>query len=184
MSISSEIARITSARDDSFTAVSAKGGTVPTGATIDDLPDAIDSIPSGTAKVPKVVAAAWSTGGGTTYADLGSTATSSGPLIYTYDADYCGTSDGTIFTFLKAGQYKIHYFGRGGYNNGGTAIRLYFRIMKNSYTELASSTSVTNTGISGNVTATLAAGDTIKAETRNNSGSNTHDFGFWIEPIE
>lgn len=44
MSISSEITRITNARDNSFTSVGNKGVTVPTGSQIDDLPGLIDDI--------------------------------------------------------------------------------------------------------------------------------------------
>lgn len=47
MSIQSEITRITSARDSSFTAVGEKGVTVPTNSTIDDLPGLIRSIQVG-----------------------------------------------------------------------------------------------------------------------------------------
>lgn len=47
MSIQSEITRITDARDDSFDAVAAKGVTVPSGSTIDDLPTLIAAIPTG-----------------------------------------------------------------------------------------------------------------------------------------
>lgn len=46
MSISSEISRITDARDDAFDAVAEKGVTVPSGSTIDDLPSLIRSIAS------------------------------------------------------------------------------------------------------------------------------------------
>lgn len=48
MSIQSEINRISGLRDDSFYEVSAKGGTVPVNATLDDLPTAIRSIPTST----------------------------------------------------------------------------------------------------------------------------------------
>ena len=44
MSISSEITRITNKRDASFAKVALKGVIVPSGSTIDDLPDLIDSI--------------------------------------------------------------------------------------------------------------------------------------------
>lgn len=44
MSIQSEITRITNKRDASFTAVANKGVTVPSGSTIDDLPDLIGAI--------------------------------------------------------------------------------------------------------------------------------------------
>ena len=44
MSIQSEINRIEGLRDDSFDEVTAKGGTVPVGATLEDLPAAIRSI--------------------------------------------------------------------------------------------------------------------------------------------
>ena len=47
MSISSEIERIQSAKSDIITAIENKGVTVPTGATIDELPELIDSIPGG-----------------------------------------------------------------------------------------------------------------------------------------
>lgn len=47
MSIQSEITRITNKRDASFTAVEAKGVTVPSGSTIDDLPGLIAQIQQG-----------------------------------------------------------------------------------------------------------------------------------------
>ena len=53
MSIQSEITRITNKRDAALTAVANKGVTVPSGSTIDDLPDLISAISTG--------------GGGSTY---------------------------------------------------------------------------------------------------------------------
>lgn len=47
MSIQSEITRITTARNNSFNAISAKGVTVPVDSTIDDIPTLIGQIPSG-----------------------------------------------------------------------------------------------------------------------------------------
>lgn len=47
MSIQSEITRITNKRDQSFAKVAAKGVIVPSGSTIDDLPDLIDQISGG-----------------------------------------------------------------------------------------------------------------------------------------
>lgn len=44
MSIQSEITRITNKRNQSFTKIASKGVTVPSGSTIDDLPDLIDLI--------------------------------------------------------------------------------------------------------------------------------------------
>lgn len=44
MSITSEITRITNARNDSLTSVGNKGVTVPSGSTIDDLSGLIDQI--------------------------------------------------------------------------------------------------------------------------------------------
>lgn len=44
MSIASEISRISSARDDAFTAIANKGVSVSTGSTIDDMADLIDTI--------------------------------------------------------------------------------------------------------------------------------------------
>lgn len=44
MSIQSEITRITNKRNQSFTKVASKGVTIPSGSTIDDLPDLIDLI--------------------------------------------------------------------------------------------------------------------------------------------
>lgn len=55
MSIQSQIDRILEFRDDSFTAVGEKGVTVPTNATIDDLPDLIRSIPVGAGSAISVV---------------------------------------------------------------------------------------------------------------------------------
>ena len=66
MSISSEISRITDKRDLSFTSVSNKGVTVPSGSTIDDLPGLIDQI--------------------LTYDDYTFSINSSGHLILTYSS--------------------------------------------------------------------------------------------------
>lgn len=44
MSIQSEITRITNKRDQALTKVASKGVTVPSGSTMDDLPDLIDLI--------------------------------------------------------------------------------------------------------------------------------------------
>jgi len=53
--IQTEINRILDARDDSFDAVTEKGVTVPTNATIDDLPDLIRAIPVGAGSAISVV---------------------------------------------------------------------------------------------------------------------------------
>ena len=47
MSIATELNRIIQAKSDIITSLTAKGATVPSGATIDDLPDIIDDLPSG-----------------------------------------------------------------------------------------------------------------------------------------
>lgn len=76
MSIQSEITRITQMRDASLTAVSGKGVTVPSGSTIDDLPDLIDLInvsgttPTGTKQISI-------TSNGTTTEDVTNYATAS-----------------------------------------------------------------------------------------------------------
>ena len=61
MSIQSEINRIVSARDSSFTAVAAKGVTVPSGSTIDDLPGLIALITTGGVTVTETQDAAGGT---------------------------------------------------------------------------------------------------------------------------
>lgn len=74
MSIQSEITRITNARDSSFTAVAAKGVTVPSGSTIGDLPALILQINAGgggnilTAQNVNVTSSAWSSD--STYTDF------------------------------------------------------------------------------------------------------------------
>ncbi len=55
MSIQSQIDRIIGFRDDSFDAVASKGVTVPTNATIDDLPDLIMAIPTGSGSAVSIV---------------------------------------------------------------------------------------------------------------------------------
>jgi len=47
MSVATELNRIIQAKSDIITSLTAKGATVPSGATIDDLPDIIDNLPSG-----------------------------------------------------------------------------------------------------------------------------------------
>ena len=55
MSIQSQIDRIIGFRDDSFDAVASKGVTVPANATIDDLPDLIMAIPTGSGSAISIV---------------------------------------------------------------------------------------------------------------------------------
>lgn len=54
MSIASQITRITNIRDASFTAVANKGVTVPSGSTLEDLPDLIALIETGGGSMEEV----------------------------------------------------------------------------------------------------------------------------------
>jgi hypothetical protein len=63
MSIQSEITRITNRRDQSFQQVAAKGVTVPAGSTIDDLPDLIAQISTGSGSAVVVTEEPDSSGG-------------------------------------------------------------------------------------------------------------------------
>jgi len=123
-----------------------------------------------------VVGEAWHTDYGTTYTNVASSGSSS-QYSYAY-ADYFTFSNG-VFTAVQAGTYKIYYFGRGGYNNAGSAINMYYRIYA-AGSNVASATDVGNGGVRSSVTVTLSVGDTIYAQTRNSSGNNTHDFGYVI----
>lgn len=88
MSIQSEITRITNKRDASFTAVEAKGVTVPSGSTIDDLPDLIAQIQQGGSAV--VVTEEPDENGGTikniTAVDISSDTVDAAHLLYGYTA--------------------------------------------------------------------------------------------------
>ena len=128
---------------------------------------------------PAIVGFAWHTSGSTTYTVVGSS--SSTLSNAETDGNFFTQSNGT-FTCTRAGTYKITYFGRGGYNSNGTAISLYFQVFAND-TNVASSTSISNTGTHGSVNVTLTVGQTIYAQTRNSSGTNTHDFGYVITPV-
>lgn len=67
MSIQSEINRITNKRDASFVEITAKGVTVPSGSTIDDLPDLIAQIPSSSGSGVVLTGEIGSSGGKTLY---------------------------------------------------------------------------------------------------------------------
>ena len=85
MSIQSEITRITNKRDLSFIAVESKGVTVPTGATIDDLPGLIELI---------VQSGGVSGSGGPVYQD---------PSGYVYLSSQYGAAIGVIDTLDSGG---------------------------------------------------------------------------------
>lgn len=111
----------------------------------------------------------------TTYTNL------EGKRYLTDDTKWTLDSGLTTFTCVKAGDYRISYFGRGGYNTSGTAIYLRYRIYHNG-TIIASATNVANSGVYSSVDITAAVGDTIYVTTSNSSNSsNQHDFGFFIE---
>lgn len=187
MSIQSEITRITSARDSSFTAVGAKGVTVPTGSTIDDLPGLINQIEAGgtSAVTSIVVGALWGTGLGTTYTTLSQNTSVTITPVHFADETYVTYANG-IFTFVMDGHYQITYFGRGGYNNGGTSIRMYYQFLPGigPVNNWPTGTNVVNTGISDSFTDNFTNGDTLYVQTRNNSGNNVHSFGFIIEYLD
>lgn len=94
MSISSEITRITNKRDLSLQAVEAKGVTVPTGSTIDDLPGLIAQIQQGSGGGAGVV---WQDeNGGVHFSDEATSG--SGPqwdLIGTYTHEFAEYTDTT-----------------------------------------------------------------------------------------
>ena len=108
---------------------------------------------------------AWGRGTGTTYTIRDE--------IHQEDADYFSYSNG-VFTCLQAGTYSLTVFGRGGYNNGGSSIRMYVQIIKtsggNDTTEY-SNTNITNGGVLDTISLTLAVGDQIYGQSRNNSGN-------------
>lgn len=99
MSIQSELDRITGNIAEAYTKVSAKGGTLPAARNSDNLPDAIDSIPSG--------------GGG-------------GKNIQ-YTASYRRVTASRVtqvtdtITVAKSGSYQCSWFGFSTYDSGGKA---------------------------------------------------------------
>ena len=117
------------------------------------------------------VAWLYGTGSGTTYTTRGS---------WTVYDDSAASVSGNVLTLTRAGTYTVYFGMRGGYNNSGTAIALYARIYHNT-TTVFSSTTIDNTGVSSSVSITAAAGDTIYIQTRNSSGSNTHNFTLLVE---
>lgn len=120
MSVQSEITRIKSARDNSFTQVAAKGVTVPNGADIEDLPGLIQAIQQG--------------GGGI---ELPETITAGDtPIMFIQDAPSVTstsfTATGLKLTVPRAGTYRftsraVRYNTSGTTNQGafyknGTAV--------------------------------------------------------------
>ena len=132
-----------------------------------------------------VVGALWGTGAGTTYATLGNYTSSTASPVYFADSTFVTYAEG-IFTFVMDGNYKITYFGRGGYNSSGTSIRMYYQFLPGigPINNWPTATNIVNTGISGDFTDTFSNGDTLYVQTRNNSGSNVHSFGFIIEYLD
>ena len=96
MSIQSQIDRIIGFRDDSFDAVEEKGVTVPVDATIDDLPDLIRSIPTGSGSAVTVVDTLDGNGGTIreiTAVSLAGDTVAADKLLYGYTAhNYLGQS--------------------------------------------------------------------------------------------
>lgn len=127
-----------------------------------------------------VVGSVWGAQSGTSYLTIGRSGTTPAS-IYSADGTHVTFSDG-VFTFLIDGTYKISYFGRGGYNSGGSSISEYYKFLPKS--GWPSATNVANAGTSGSFTDTFTNGDTIYVQTRNSSGSNMHDFGFIIEYMD
>ena len=124
----------------------------------------------------QVLAYAWHTKGGTTYTNVASS--SSTKKVYNYNPRYFSYNNG-VFTCKKPGTYYIQGGGRGGYTSSGGEYTLYYRVYA-AGTNVKSSTSITNSGVSFGVSVTLAAGDTVYAQTRNNTGSVVHDFAYMI----
>ena len=107
-----------------------------------------------------IKAFAWGRGTGTAYT-IRDEITRTDPAYFSYS--------GGMFTCLQAGSYDVTIFGRGGYNNGGTSIRMYVQIIKDSngtVTTEYSNTNITNGGVLDTVTISLAAGDKVYGQSR------------------
>ncbi len=115
------------------------------------------------------------------YVTAGNAGGGSGNIVCGNDEALFSYSMGT-FTCKKAGQYKIKYYARGGYTSSGATRYVHFQInAKGSVVASVTGNTIGNGGTSGEVTVTLAVGDEVFGRSKNNTGTNTHSFGFSIE---
>ena len=125
--------------------------------------------------LPAVIAAMTGTTTGTTYVTTGTGNGSTDWEIHSYISDYVTYSNG-IFTFTAAGAgtYNIYIAGRGINNTSGNARYCHYQMFHNTtiISQLTSSTWGSTGGtLSGPVTVTVSAGDTIYAQTKCNTGT-------------
>ena len=163
------------ARFDDCTVVTAAAGDVASGKVFVASDGTVTTgTASGGSGGNPIRAFAWGRGTSTSYLIRDET--------YYYDEDYFSYDYGQ-FECKKAGTYDITVFGRGGYNNGGSNIRMYVQIYKNSHASTTteySNRSIANGGVLDTFSLSLDVGDKVYGMSRNSSGTNTHDYGYII----
>ncbi len=162
-------------------AIRTRGGTSASLSFPSGFVNAINAIPSGGGSEPVVGGFMNHTSSSTSYVTAGNAGGGSSNIVYGNDDALFSYRLGT-FTCAKAGTYKIQYYARGGYTSSGATRYVHFQISAaGSVVVSVTGNTVGNTGTSGEVTVTLAIGDEIYGRSKNNSGSNTHSFGYAIK---
>ena len=143
------------------------------------------SVVGNTTEIPNpacpVVGFVWHTCTATSYTTVGGS--SSAKKIYNVDTDYFSYSSGT-FTCKKAGTYYLTIYGRGGYRSSGNVARMQYRVYAGGSNVLNNTTGINYNGGTASTSVTLAVGDTVYAQTRNDTSSNTHCMGLSIQTTE
>ena len=111
MSISSEISRISGNISDSLDAVAAKGVTVPSGSTSDDLADLIEQIGGGAVSVVDSLDSKGGTIRSITGVDISSDTVTAGSLLYGITA-HSASGVAVTGTIARERQYseRVQYF--------------------------------------------------------------------------
>lgn len=99
-----------------------------------------------------------------------------------YDSRFFSSPGESQFVCKRAGSYKIHVAGKGGYNGSGTAVSATYYVRKNGTNIITHNSNANAFGTESVATVNLVVGDTITFHGKKGSSGYTRS-GLIIEAV-